>query len=352
MGSITKPKWMFPVGVDPSYVTPISPRVHKLARSSKARLYFLPTQAILHHGAKKRAIHKTWHFSGIIAVAKEGKPMVQQDTEFKEYEESYICKAKELTRDSPDPDAWKKLWLETRKSFTAEELFRDTREVFVQLRQNYYATFAVEQLRDDASFADSDENASRLETAFKNIYGLSYTGLCPEFDTFQDLQEFLMTTILGQRDLVKRLTGALRLLGWPYAAIGELWNEVLKLFPRKRAKGTLTENICELMEEIRDRLCQMQSGLLASDQEWLCKLVKHKYTDKRCQEVAEFETFCTLYKEYIRPPDMRFERRDNPGAKDRYYPRLRDYADMKPVRDRLRERIKNQSLKENGEEEL
>lgn len=80
--------------------------------------------------------------------------MSEQGTESEEFEELYIRKANELTKDSPDPEAGKKLWLQTRKSFTDEELRRNTREVLVQLRQNYYATFAAEQLGGDGSLTE------------------------------------------------------------------------------------------------------------------------------------------------------------------------------------------------------
>lgn len=62
-------------------------------------------------------------------------------------------------------------------------------------------------------------------------------------------------------------TKALRMLGWPYGAIGELWNKVLTRFERRLPNGTISNNIRKLMQEIREPIRNILFGLQASDRE-------------------------------------------------------------------------------------
>jgi len=270
---------------------------------------------------------------------------------YEEFEDRYVARAKSLTSHVVDPEAWKKLMSVTRKGFTDKNWHHCPREVLLKLAENFYSMFAPETSDDGNRLDNFDDDASKLADALEVIYPKSYKGPYPTLDTFADLTEFITPTLLDEFDLHGRVVVALRILKMKYRTIADIWNRVFSSLSEEMPDDEIPLNIGRLMIEIRESLCDLFSELEVRD--WLCRLVRYRHSNKKRQTMSDLRTFYFLYEEYVRPPDVRFERSDDPSRNDNSCPRLRDIPSigMKHIRQRLDDQINNQSSQERSDVE-
>jgi len=176
---------------------------------------------------------------------------------YREFERTYLSQAASLTQGEIDPEAAAKLCKKTYQLMDGQKM-SNCREVFVRLAEVYY---------DNLTKDGVDEVALVIERVYGSGFLIANQHCCSLDECLDSL-----TFVLCELALHDRIIGALRLLGWTYQAIADLFNTTLSEFCEElQREVTLTEAhslLSTLRKKFSDQLCYLDNNHL-----WLCSLI-------------------------------------------------------------------------------